>query len=229
MRDAGRSGRAGYWRRNLNTAQAPGARGKFTSPQAPSFAHLPPSWSSSQIIVGSSLSWRGTISPPCQASPLWLARKGGWENEVSVRCFERFATKAVEAFGDLVDVWCTINEPSVYAVYSYLLGVWPPQKSSFPATIRVLRHQLLAHALAYRTIHRLQPAAQVGLAQHLRVFDPFRPHSALDRWAARLQDWGFNQLVLDFPAKGVLSFPLGLGMGVLYHIKAVTSRAALLK
>jgi beta-glucosidase len=147
-------------------------------------------------------------------SPLWLARKGGWENEASARYFERFATKAVDAFGDLVDVWCTINEPSVYAVYSYLLGIWPPQKGSFLATLRVLRHQLLAHARAYRAIHRVQPAAKVGLAQHLRVFDPFRPNSALDRWAASLQDRGFNQLALDFPAKGVLSFPLGLNTTV---------------
>ena len=143
-------------------------------------------------------------------SPLWLVGKGGWENEATVRYFERFASKAVEAFGDLVDVWCTINEPSVYAVYSYLLGLWPPQKGSLLATIRALRHQLLAHALAYRAIHRLQPNAKVGLAQHLRVFDPFRPDSPLDRWAAGLQDRMFNQLALDFPLKGILGFPLGL-------------------
>jgi len=142
-------------------------------------------------------------------SPLWLASKGGWENRATVRYFERFATKAVEAFGDLVHVWCTINEPNVYAVYSYLLGIWPPQKGSLLKTIRVLRHQLLAHALAYRAIHHLQPSARVGLAQHLRVFDPFRPDSALDRWAAALQDRMFNQLALEFPSKGVLNFPLG--------------------
>ena len=143
-------------------------------------------------------------------SPLWLVRKGGWENEAAVRYFKGFASKAVEAFGDLVDVWCTINEPSVYAVYSCLLGLWPPQKDSFLATIRVLRHQLLAHALAYRAIHRLQPNAKVGLAQHLRVFDPFQPDSPLDRWAAGLQDRMFNQLALDLPSKGVLGFLLGL-------------------
>lgn len=142
-------------------------------------------------------------------SPLWLASRGGWENQATVRYFERFATKAVEAFGDLVHVWCTINEPNVYATYSYLLGIWPPQKGSFLRTIRVLRHQLLAHAFAYRAIHHLQPGARVGLAQHLRVFDPFQPDSALDRWAAALQDRMFNQLVLGFPSEGVLSFPLG--------------------
>jgi beta-glucosidase len=143
-------------------------------------------------------------------SPLWVARQGGWENEATVHHFERLAVKATEELGDLVDVWCTINEPSVYAVYSYLLGIWPPQGASFLRAIRVLRYQLRAHALAYRAIHRLQPSAKVGLAQHLRVFDPFRPGSALDRWAANLQDRVFNQLALDLPAEGVLGFPLGL-------------------
>jgi len=142
-------------------------------------------------------------------SPLWLAEQGGWENEAAIGYFERFAAKAAEELGDLVGLWCTINEPNVYAVYSYLLGLWPPQKRNLLTTLRVLRHQILAHVCAYRAIHERQPDARVGLAQSLRVFDPFRPHSSLDRWAARLQDHLFNELVLQPPASGVLPFPLG--------------------
>ena len=143
-------------------------------------------------------------------TPLWLVEKGGWENEAVVRYFERFVTKVVEAFGNLVDLWCTINEPNVYAMYSYLLGIWPPQKRDIRVAFRVIRNQLLAHAFAYRAIHRLQPAARVGLAQHLRIFDPFRPNSLLDRWAAWLQDYLFNRIVLSPPVDGVLRFPLSL-------------------
>lgn len=143
-------------------------------------------------------------------SPQWLVNKGGWENEGVVRHFERFATKAVEELGDLADFWCTINEPNVYGTYSYLLGLWPPEKRSLGTTFRVIRHQLVAHGLAYRAIHRVQPQARVGMAQHLRVFDPFRPGSILDRGAARLQDNLFNELVLSPPVDGVLRPPLGL-------------------
>lgn len=142
-------------------------------------------------------------------SPQWLIRKGGWKDEAVVRYFERFAAKAVESFGDLVDLWCTINEPNVYGTYSYLLGLWPPEEHSLQTTLRVIRHQLIAHGFAYRAIHRVQPQARVGLAQHLRVFDAFRPDSALDRWAARLQDSLFNELVLRPPVDGILPFPLG--------------------
>lgn len=143
-------------------------------------------------------------------SPRWLVEQGGWENERAVRHFERFAAKAAEAFGDLVGLWCTINEPNVYAAYSYLLGLWPPQQQNLLTALRVLRHQMMAHLFAYQAIHERQPDARVGLACFLRVFDPFRPHFLLDRWAARLQDRLFNDLVLEPPAKGILPFPLGL-------------------
>jgi len=144
-------------------------------------------------------------------SPSWLVQKGGWESESAIRSFERFATKVVEACGDLVDFWCTINEPNVYAVESYLLGLWPPEKRDMQACFRVIRNQLVAHAFAYRAIHRLQPRARVGLAQHLRVFDPLKPDSSLDRWAAGVQDRLFNEVALAPPVDGVLRFPLGLG------------------
>ena len=143
-------------------------------------------------------------------SPLWLMAQGGWESERTIAHFERFARQAVETFGDLVDLWCTINEINVYAAYSYLLGNWPPQKRSLGATFRVMRHQLCGHAAAYRAIHRQQPQARVGLAQHLRIFDPLNPSSPLDRWAARVQDVLFNGLVLGPPADGVLRPPLAV-------------------
>jgi beta-glucosidase len=135
---------------------------------------------------------------------------GGWGSEATVALFARFAAKVTEEFGDLVSLWCTVNEPSVYAAYSFLLGLWPPQRRDWRACLAVIRNQLLAHAQAYRAIHRLQPSAMVGLAQHLRVFDPYRPHSPLDRGAARLLDALFNRLVLDPPVDGVVRPPLGL-------------------
>lgn len=141
-------------------------------------------------------------------TPLWLAAQGGWTNSAAIRHFQQFVTYTVEELGDLVDFWCTVNEPNVYASQSYLLGFWPPQRHSIAATARVMRNLLLAHAHAYHAIHGVQPAARVGLAQHVRVFDPLDPGSPLDRALAWLYDWLFNGLVLTFPATGVLGFPL---------------------
>ncbi len=49
------------------------------------------------------------------SSPQWLAGKGGWRNPAVVGHFRRFVRHTAEQLGDLVRLWCTINEPNVYA------------------------------------------------------------------------------------------------------------------
>jgi beta-glucosidase len=45
--------------------------------------------------------------------PRWMAAKGGWLNPSCVTHFEQFAAFAGQRFGDLADLWCTLNEPVV--------------------------------------------------------------------------------------------------------------------
>ena len=58
--------------------------------------------------------------------PLWLARQGGWQNPAVVQWFRRFVHHTVQQLGDLVRLWCTINEPNVYAALGYLFGEHAP-------------------------------------------------------------------------------------------------------
>ena len=58
-------------------------------------------------------------------NPLWLEERGGWLHEDTPTHFARFCAKVVEALGDHVTLWCTINEPVVYATESYFNGQWP--------------------------------------------------------------------------------------------------------
>ena len=144
-------------------------------------------------------------------NPIWLADRGGWEMVGVVTLFERYVTRAVEALGDLVDFWCTINEPTVYALSAYGTGYWPPGKRSARLGLQVMKNLLLGHAAAYRAIHRLQPAARVGLAHHVRGVAPADARSPLDRWAASIRDWLSNRLVPEAVMSGRLRFPLGKG------------------
>lgn len=145
-------------------------------------------------------------------NPAWLAARGGWENPEAVGLFERYVGKVVEALGDLVSLWCTVNEPAGYAYQAFLIGYWPPQKRSLGSALTVLRHLLQGHAAAYRLIHRADPGAQVGIPHYMRVFDPANPRSPLDRMAAGVRDRAFNQLVLDAITVGKMRLPLGLGV-----------------
>ncbi len=145
------------------------------------------------------------------ANPIWLVEQGGWERPEAVGRFARFVRQVVHSLGDLCDLWCTINEPNIYAVQGYLEGVWPPGVTNLGLTMRVLRHQLLGHAAAYREIHGLQSAARVGFAHNMRLLDAANPRSLLDRWVAWMVDWGFNQALLHALTRGRWVLPLGVG------------------
>ncbi|MDY7040058.1 MAG: glycoside hydrolase family 1 protein [Chloroflexota bacterium] len=144
-------------------------------------------------------------------NPLWLEERGSWENEEAIALFDRFVVQVVEALGDLVSLWCTINEPNVYAYMSWADGVWPPGKQDIFTAFKVMRYLVRAHVATYCSIHRIQPHAQVGIAHHLRPFDPLRPGSALDRLAASLQNRVFNDAVFEGMCSGRLIIPLGRG------------------
>jgi beta-glucosidase len=152
--------------------------------------------------------------------PLWLERQGGFTAPRAIRLFERFVGRCVDALGDLCDLWCTVNEPNVYASQGYLLGVFPPgRKGDGLAVVRVQANLLRAHAAAYRVIHDVQPAARVGLAHNMQVFDPARPGRRLDRLVAGWQDAGFNGLALAALARGRMGGPLGALAGDLREVR----------
>ncbi len=139
-------------------------------------------------------------------NPLWLAKDGGWERPSVVQAFQHFVERTVGALGDLVNLWVTINEPMVYVFQGYFDGRWPPGKKNPVAGIRVARHMVMAHAAAYHAIHRIQPDAQVGIAKHMRVFDPLRDSPA-DRAIANFQDFLFNRVFLEALTDGVFRIP----------------------
>lgn len=152
--------------------------------------------------------------------PLWLTAVGGWENPLITDYFSRFVARVVEALGDRVTLWCTVNEPLIYAHGGYLGGSFPPGVNSLPRALKVLRHMLLAHGRAYRTIHRLQNNARVGLAHHMRLFLPANPLRPADRYAAALLDQVANRATLEAITRGRLVPLIGLGETVTQLIDA---------
>ncbi len=141
--------------------------------------------------------------------PLWLSERGGWETEEVVLLFERFVRKTVEALKEYCTLWCTINEPNVYALSGYANGAFPPGVHDVRRAIRVEVNMVRAHAAAYHAIHALQKEARVGYALHYRPMVARRAWSPLDRLMRRIRYEGVN---LAFPSairRGLLRSPLG--------------------
>lgn len=136
------------------------------------------------------------------ANPMWLIKKGGWKNRDVIDSFARFVDKIVPALGDLVDIWITINEPNVYASQGFFAGIFPPGEKNFFSMLRVQKNMALAHVKAYHLIHSIHKTmgfsrAKVGVAHHLRTFDPARPLNLLDRFSAYLHKKIFNDSFLS--------------------------------
>lgn len=145
-------------------------------------------------------------------NPTWFSQLGGWTNPRSVDFFGEYVRRCVEAFGENVTYWVTINEPMVYIYLSYITGEWPPGDRSSRNAVKVLRYFLHAHVRAYEMIHKVSKIRgfnkpQVGFAQHMLVSTPCRPQSIFDNLAAWLRNEMFNHLFSDVLYRGFLFIP----------------------
>ena len=134
------------------------------------------------------------------SSPSWFASKGGWAAGGAPEAWLPFVRRMADELGDLVGLWCTINEPNIYAYQGWILGEFPPgHKADLPGFFRVLFNMRRAHERAYAALKRRTPAVPVGLAQHKWLMLPARLRR-LDRWAARI-----SQASMD-------GWPVGAGL-----------------
>ena len=140
-------------------------------------------------------------------NPRWLAEMGGWTNEQVVPLFGSYVERVVAVLGDYVTLWCTINEPNVYAVMAYLEGVFPPGEQDLGTTFRVIANLFKAHARAYHLIHRQQYEARVGMVIHYRDLVPARPWFPPDRINAWLSSRLFNDLFPRAAKVGKIRLP----------------------
>jgi beta-glucosidase len=125
-------------------------------------------------------------------SPLWFTRKGGWAAPGSAHAFMPFVHRVAEELGDLVQIWCTINEPSIYAANGWITGEFPPgRRGDLADFYRVTSNMRRAHELAYTAIKWRWPDSSVGLSHHKFLFLPATPKRR-DRLAAQAA-----QLVVD--------------------------------
>ncbi len=118
-------------------------------------------------------------------NPLWFIKKGGWAASGSARAFLPYVHRVVDELGDLVSLWCTLNEPNIYALNGWITGEFPPARRGDLASVyRVLANMRHAHELSYLAIKRRWPDSLVGLSHHKFLFLPASARRA-DRLAAQ--------------------------------------------
>lgn len=145
---------------------------------------------------------------------LWEERDGrrGLERADAVQHFERFVSSVAAALGGDVTLWCTLNEPMVYAYQGYLQGIFPPlekrgdPKAVAPVVLQLARMHAAAWAILKADASRRGVVNQVGLTQHTRLFVPDRNLHPLDRITAMAVSQVFMWDFLDALETGVMNF-----------------------
>lgn len=140
--------------------------------------------------------------------PVWFSDAGGFLGEDAMPSFLRYVRHVVRELGDLAHEWITINEPNVFAVGGYYEGNWPPSRRSMPDAIRIQGAFARAHIHAFQHIHRLQPHARVGFAQHLAEFAPRAEGNPVDRASATTIEHLFQGMGTQAALTGVFPLPL---------------------
>jgi beta-glucosidase len=130
-------------------------------------------------------------------NPLWLSDAGGWQRPEVVARFAAYVSHVARHLGDLVRWWVTINEPTVFGLFGYISGAWPPhRRNDFRGYLRHLRHVLAGHAAARQALRSHRPEAMVSMALHLNPIDPVRYGDPTDHIAVWLYDWLWQGRVL---------------------------------
>lgn len=148
--------------------------------------------------------------------PKWVADQGGWENPATCDAFLRFTEEVVTRLGKYPLLWCTLNEPNVYTMFSYVTGEFPPEKRSLKAARTVTRHLLTAHSGAYSIITDSLGGSDkhkgplIGIAHNMTDFVPASP-GRLDRAISQYQARAWNSSYIKALATGVMPRPFGNG------------------
>lgn len=129
------------------------------------------------------------------ANPLWLPR-GGWTNSTTIDLFVDFVDKVTDALGDLVDYWNIINEPEVYTLDKYILGVFPPfKKWELISAYREAVHMSLAVRKCYPLIKRKRGVV-ISVAKNFRPFHAFEGR-VRERVLSRLLNDTYNTWIFN--------------------------------
>jgi len=129
--------------------------------------------------------------------PVWFSDIGGFEKRKNIKYFERFVHKVSLELLAHVRYVITLNEPNVYATFSYLIGEFPPAKANPLLFGKVYRNLVKAHKSAYYLLKHQKPSLQVGIAAQLGNIQAKRAHSFADEVITHFMRYFWNWWFLN--------------------------------
>lgn len=119
------------------------------------------------------------------ANPLWFEQLGAFEKEENIKHFVEFSKVVYSALKEDVNLWCTINEPTIVAFSCYFLGSFPPSRLRPDIGAHVLKHLLMAHSAVYRALKKIDDKPQIGIIHQALKFVPYRTWNIIEAGIAK--------------------------------------------
>lgn len=145
--------------------------------------------------------------------PQWFEDLGQWEHEENIKYFLNFCEKVVSEYTDLISEYCTINEPNVFAMDTFIDGKYPPgKKNDMKAYFSASRNLIIAHKQAYEMIHSIRSEAgytdtKVGFAHH-EAYLEVKGLNPLTKLSKFMMNYAFHKIFLEGFINGRMIFPL---------------------
>lgn len=95
--------------------------------------------------------------------PQYLEDNGGWLNRETAYKFQDYTKHVVNAFGDRVHAYATLNEPFCSAYLGYEAGIHAPGLVGKEYGKKAAHHLLLAHGLAMQVLNEFSPNTLNGI------------------------------------------------------------------
>lgn len=121
--------------------------------------------------------------------PYWVIEKGGIVDPAFSQWFYVYAKTCFEAFGDRVDYWCTVNEPSINCFAAYAYGTNAPFMKDMTLAIRASHNMLLSHYRVLKLYRSMGLKGKIGAVVHAVPVYGATPEE-MDQQAAE-RKWAF--------------------------------------
>jgi beta-glucosidase len=125
--------------------------------------------------------------------PQALEERGGWPLRDTAWRFADYAHTVVRALGDRIDAWMIFNEPSIFTVMGYLVGIHAPGRRDREAWLRATHTVNLAQGEAFRAMRAVRPDFAIGTALSMSPCEPAggseADREAAERWHRLLNLW----------------------------------------
>ena len=146
------------------------------------------------------------------AHPQSFEEMGAFEKEENITYFVRFAQTVFSRLGSKVQLWCTINEPSIVVLQGYFRGVFPPGKGNIvtgqPLRRKLLRNMMQAHTETYKALKAMPggSGAQIGLVHQYLKLESYSCWNPFEFMGPLLSNTLLNNTILDFLRTGTFSY-----------------------